>query len=43
MEARRRECERFQRDLENYRRLNRESIEAEEDDILDIPIYIEME
>ena len=44
MESRRRECERFQRDLENYRRLNRESIEEEgDDDIPDIPIYMEME
>ena len=43
LESRRLECERFQRDLENYRRLNREVVQEEPDEIPDFPIYREVE
>ena len=42
MEARRRECEQFEADLENYRRLNREAVE-EDEELPEIPIYREID
>lgn len=43
MESRRMECERFQHDFENYRRLNREAVQEEPEEAPELSIYREIE